>query len=108
MEEVIVFMIFIICFLGVWVTKLSRKITQLEYEIVATQMRFEKEYRDVLLMLQKETQSLTTVSAGAMSAMYKQLAENMKRARDLEGKFNNLQRCVIDTLCKPKKEGEKK
>ena len=108
MEEVIIFMIFIICFLGVWVTRLSSKIKQLEYEIVATQMRFEKEYKDVLLILQKDTQSLTAASTGAMSAVYKQLTENMERFVELEGKFNDLRRYVVNELYKPKKDGEQK
>lgn len=106
MEEVIIFMIFIICFLGVWVTKLSRKITQLEYEIVAAQMHFEKEYRDVLLILQKDTNAHTEVYNNIVSAVSKQVAENMKSVGELESKFNDLQRCVVYELYKPKKEGK--
>ena len=101
-------MIFIICFLGVWVTRLSSKIKQLECELVAAQVHFEKEYKDVLLILQQDTQSLTAASTGAMSAVYKQLTENMERVRELEGKFNDLQRCVVYELYKPKKEDEQK
>lgn len=49
----IILIIFIICFLGVWVTRLSRKITQLEYELVVAQKYFEEQYRYVLLIIQK-------------------------------------------------------
>ena len=57
MEEMIILIIFIICFLGVWVTRLSSKIKQLEYELVAAQVHFEKEYREVLIIMQNSAEA---------------------------------------------------
>lgn len=108
MEEMIILIIFIICFLGVWVTRLSSKIKQLEYELVAAQVHFEKDYRDVLLIIQKDANAHSEAYTQLTQLVSKQVVKNMEAVGELEGKFNDLRRCVVYELYKPKKEGEKK
>ena len=98
MEEVIVFMIFIICFLGVWVTRLSRKITQLEYEIAAAQMRFEKEYREVLIIMQNSAEANRIGYTELTKLVSKQVTDDMENMGNLERKFNNLEKYVFESV----------
>lgn len=108
MEETIILIIFIICFLGVWVTRLSRKITQLEHELVVAQKYFEEHYRDVLLIIQKNVDTQNTAYTNLTELVSKQVVKNMEAIGKLEGKFNDLRRYVVNELYKPKKEGEQK
>lgn len=108
MEEVIIFIIFIICFLGVWVTRLSSKIKQLEYEICAAQLHFEKEYRDVLLILQKDADAHSIAYTALTDLVSKQVVKNMETVGELEGKFNDLRRYVVDIVYINKEGKEKK
>lgn len=108
MEEMIILIIFIICFLGVWVTKLSRKVTQLEYEITAAQMHFEKEYRDVLLILQKDADAHSVAYTALTDLVSKQVIKNMETVGELEGKFNDLRRYVVNIVYVNKEGKEKK
>lgn len=106
MEEVIIFMIFIICFLGVWVTRLSSKIKQLEYELVAAQVHFEKDYRDVLLIIQKDANAHSEAYTQLTQLVSKQVVKNMEAVGELEGKFNDLRRYVV-SVAYVTKEGDK-
>lgn len=106
MEEVIIFMIFIICFLGVWVTRLSRKITQLEYEICTAQLHFEKEYREVLLIIQRDANAHSEAYTKLTQLVSKQVVKNMEAVGELEGKFNDLRRYVV-SVAYVMKEGDK-
>lgn len=103
MEEVIIFMIFIICFLGVWVTRLSRKITQLEYEICTAQLHFEKEYREVLLIIQRDANAHSEAYSKLTQLVSKQVVKNMEAVGELEGKFNDLRRYVVNVAYVTKK-----
>lgn len=106
MEEVIIFMIFIICFLGVWVTRLSNKIKQLEYELVAAQVHFEKDYRDVLLIIQKDANAHSEAYSKLTQLVSKQVVKNMEAVGELQCKFNDLRRYVIN-VAYVTKEGDK-
>lgn len=105
MEEVIIFMIFIICFLGVWVTRLSRKITQLEYEICTAQLHFEKEYREVLLIIQRDANAHSEAYTKLTQLVSKQVVKNMEAVGELEGKFNDLRKYVVN-VAYVKKDGK--
>lgn len=98
MEEVIIFMIFIVCFLGVWVTKLSRKVTQLEYEITAAQMRFEKEYREVLIIMQNSAEANRIGYTELTKLVSKQVTDDIENIGNLESKFNNLEKYVFESV----------
>lgn len=106
MEEVIIFMIFIICFLGVWVTRLSGKIKQLEYELVVAQVHFEKDYRDVLLIIQNNVNAHSEAYSKLTQLVSKQVVKNMEAVGELEGKFNDLRRYVVNVVYITK-EGDK-
>lgn len=108
MEEMIILIIFIICFLGVWVTKLSRKVTQLEYEICAAQKYFEEQYRDVLLIIQKNVDAHSVAYTALTDLVSKQVVKNMETVGELEGKFNDLRRYVVDIVYINKEGKEKK
>lgn len=105
MEEVIIFMIFIICFLGVLVTRLSRKITQLEYEICTSQLHFEKEYREVLLIIQRDANAHSEAYTKLTQLVSKQVVKNMEAVGELEGKFNDLCKYVVN-IAYVKKDGK--
>lgn len=105
MEEVIIFMIFIVCFLGVWVTRLSRKITQLEYEICTAQLHFEKEYREVLLIIQRDANAHSEAYTKLTQLLSKQVVKNMEAVGELEGKFNDLRKYVVN-VAYVKKDGK--
>lgn len=98
MEEVIIFMIFIICFLGVWVTRLSRKITQLEYEICTAQLHFEKEYREVLIIMQNSAEANRIGYTELTKLVSKQVTDDMENMGNLESKFNNLEKYVFESV----------
>lgn len=106
METVITFMIFIICFLGVWVTRLSRKIIQLEYEICTAQLHFEKEYREVLLIIQRDANAHSEAYTKLTQLVSKQVVKNMEAVGELEGKFNDLRKYVVN-VAYITKEGDK-
>lgn len=98
MEEMIILIIFIICFLGVWVTKLSRKVTQLEYEICAAQMRFEKEYREVLIIIQNSAEANRIGYTELTKLVSKQVTDDIENIGNLESKFNNLEKYVFESV----------
>lgn len=98
MEEMIILIIFIICFLGVWVTKLSRKVTQLEYEIAVAQMRFEKEYREVLIIIQNSAEANRIGYTELTKLVSKQVTDDIENIGNLESKFNNLEKYVFESV----------
>lgn len=106
MEEVIIFMIFIICFLGIWVTRLSSKIKQLEYKLVVAQVHFEKDYRDVLLIIQNNVNAHSEAYTKLTQLVSEQVVKNMEAVGELEGKFNDLCRYVVN-VAYITKEGDK-
>ena len=98
MEEIIILEILIICVLGVWVTRLSRKLTQLEYEICAAQMRFEKEYRDVLIIMQNSAEANRIGYTELTKLVSKQVMEDIENIGSLKIKFNKLEKYVFESV----------
>ena len=80
-------LLMIIAVLGVWVARLSRKVIQLEYEICTAQLHFEKEYREVLLIVQKGINDNSQAYCGLTSLMAKHTAENMRNIAQLQKSF---------------------
>ena len=93
-----ILIIFIICFLGVWVTKLSRKVTQLEYEIAAAQMHFEKAYREVLIIMQNSAEANRIGYTELTKLVSKQVTDDIENMGNLERKFNNLEKYVFESV----------
>lgn len=87
-------------------TRLSRKITQLEYEICTAQLHFEKEYREVLLIIQRDANAHSEAYTKLTQLVSKQVVKNMEAVGELEGKFNDLRRYVVN-VAYITKEGDK-
>ena len=87
-------LLMIIAVLGVWVARLSRKVTQLEYEICTAQLHFEKEYREVLQIVQKGIVDNSQAYCGLTNLMAKHTAENMKNIAQLQKSFIEYRRVI--------------
>lgn len=80
-------LLMIIAVLGVWVASLSRKVTQLEYEICTAQLHFEKQFKDVMRIIQEGVVTNNQAYCGLTSLMAKHTAENMKNIAQLQKSF---------------------
>lgn len=77
---------------------MSRKVTQLEYEIAAAQMRFEKEYREVLIIMQNSAEANRIGYTELTKLVSKQVTDDIENIGNLESKFNNLEKYVFESV----------
>lgn len=77
----------IIAVLGVWVARLSRKVTQLEHEICAAQVHFEEQFKDVLQVMQKGVVTNSQAFCNLADLVSKHTEENIKNIAQLEKRF---------------------
>jgi len=98
MQEIMTLMIFVVCFLGICVTRLSNKIKKLEHELLQTQYHIEKENNDILRIIQNSAEANVKGYAELTELVSKQVTDDMQKIGDFENKFNNLEKYVFESV----------
>ena len=80
-------LLMIIAVLGVWVARLSRKVTQLEYEICAAQLHFKKQFKDVMRIIQEGVVTNNQAYCDLADLVSKYTKENMRNIAQLQKSF---------------------
>lgn len=107
MEGIIGLIILLMLVLGVWITKTNNRVRQLEQDFLDMQKHFEKQFKDVLLFLQRDADAHSMAYSKLTELISKQVIENMETVGKLEGRFNDLRR-YVDSAIYTIKQGDKK